>query len=163
MSKPADKATDLQRKIFSRWARQKLLKKQVNVKDVVDDARDGMLLMSLVEALSEKPYDGKPIKPSKARVQNIDNVNNILAYIWASGVQVKIKPSAENILDGDERAVLGLVWAIMLKFMKIGDDDDGAETLNAKDALLMWVQNKTTGYKGVEVTGFNKKSWRSEE
>ncbi len=31
----------------------------------------------------------------------------------------------------------------MLKFIKIGDDESG-ETLNAKDALLLWVQNKAS-------------------
>ncbi len=40
----------------------------------------------------------------------------------------------------------------MLKYIKIGDDD--AEKLNAKDALLLWVQNKTAGYKDVNVSNF---------
>lgn len=29
---------------------------------------------------------------------------------------MKLKPSAEQLFDGDERAVLGLIWAIMLKY-----------------------------------------------
>lgn len=52
--------------------------------------------------------------------------------------------------------VLGLVWAIMLKFLKIGDPDD-EQALNFKDALLLWVQNKVSSY-GIKVenwkTGF---------
>jgi hypothetical protein len=41
----------------------------------------------------------------------------------------------------------------MLKFLKFGDD---AEALNAKDALLLWVQNKTASYANIKVDNFKK-------
>jgi len=40
----------------------------------------------------------------------------------------------------------------MLRYIKIGDDDE--EKLNAKDALLLWAQNKTAGYPNVNITNF---------
>eukprot|EP00005_Dracoamoeba_jomungandri_P003108 CAMPEP_0174260450 /NCGR_PEP_ID=MMETSP0439-20130205/9716_1 /TAXON_ID=0 /ORGANISM="Stereomyxa ramosa, Strain Chinc5" /LENGTH=1009 /DNA_ID=CAMNT_0015344697 /DNA_START=295 /DNA_END=3324 /DNA_ORIENTATION=+ len=67
---------------------------------------------------------------------------------------MKNKPQAENFLDGDAQGVLGLIWSMMLTFLKIDDADD----LNFKDALLMWVQNKTTGYEGVTV-----EHWKSKD
>lgn len=56
-------------------------------------------------------------------------------------MDMKLKPSPEELADGKEAPVLALVWALMMRFMKIGDDED-TERLNAKDALLMWVQGK---------------------
>lgn len=88
------------------------------------------------------------------RVQLIAVANQVLKFIYDSGVQMKIKTSAEDLIDGDEKNVLALVFNILLKFMKIGDDDSGHAQLSAKDALLLWIHNKTTGYKDVAVTNF---------
>lgn len=145
----------LQRKIFSRWANQKLwMTKHIKVDDIVEACQtDPTVLLHLVEVLTEKPYTGKPIKLGKMRVQLVAAANEVLNYIYASGVQMKIKTSAEDLINGDEKNVLALVFSILLKFMKIGDDEDGPQ-LSAKDALLMWVQNKTAGYEGVSVTNF---------
>eukprot|EP01094_Clydonella_sp_ATCC50884_P008373 TRINITY_DN177_c0_g1_i1.p1 TRINITY_DN177_c0_g1~~TRINITY_DN177_c0_g1_i1.p1 ORF type:complete len:1232 (+),score=684.36 TRINITY_DN177_c0_g1_i1:352-3696(+) len=41
----------------------------------------------------------------------------------------------------------------MLKFMRFGDDEDA---VNAKDALLLWIQNKTASYKNLKVENFKK-------
>jgi len=51
--------------------------------------------------------------------------------------------------------VMGLVWAIMQKFLKFGDDEDG-ENLSAEDSLLMWVQNQLLTYSDIEVKSFTK-------
>jgi len=145
----------LQRKIFSRWVNQKLwMSKHIKVDDIVEALqKDPTILLHLVEVLTEKPYTGKPIKLGKMRVQLVAAANEVLNFIYSSGVQMKIKTSAEDLIDGAEKSVLGLVFSILLKFMKIGDDEDGPQ-LSAKDALLMWVQNKTAGYDGVSVTNF---------
>lgn len=42
----------------------------------------------------------------------------------------------------------------MLKYIKIGDDDEGPQ-MNAKDALLLWVQNKLQGY-NIKVENFTR-------
>ena len=48
--------------------------------------------------------------------------------------------------------VLGLVWALMLRFLKFSDDED--EKISPKDALLKWLQHTTAGYANVEVKNF---------
>eukprot|EP01119_Soliformovum_irregulare_P010300 TRINITY_DN2527_c0_g1_i1.p1 TRINITY_DN2527_c0_g1~~TRINITY_DN2527_c0_g1_i1.p1 ORF type:complete len:1111 (+),score=542.58 TRINITY_DN2527_c0_g1_i1:57-3389(+) len=151
MSKPVAKTGEvadwlrLQRKIFSRWVNLKLAKKGIPCNDVVTDIGDGKLLIALMEVLSEKPYDGKVIATPKLRPHKLDNLTNALKLVWSSGVDVKLKPSAEDLADGNQQAILGLIWAIMSKYIKIGDEDEG-EQLNAKDALLMWIQNKVASY-----------------
>ena len=106
---------------------------------------------SFLEALSEQKCNAKWNKKPKLRVSHIDNVNLALDFAKKLGVQVKNFPQATDFIDGQERPVLGFVWACILKFMKFGDDDD---SLSAKDALLMWVSNKTAGYNGVKVEKF---------
>lgn len=123
------------------------------VNDVVDEIGDGILLINLLEVLSEQNFPGKYDQKPKMRVQKIDNLNRGLNFCFKEcGVQMKVKPSAEDLADADEKRILGLVWSIMLKYMKFGDDDD---QLNAKDALLLWVQNKTSSY-GLKIENFGK-------
>ncbi|KAJ5074396.1 alpha-actinin-2 [Anaeramoeba ignava] len=147
----------LQRKIFSRWVKQKLLRTrpEIQVNDVVEDIKDGVLLINLIEVLSETQYDGKYVTKPKMSIHRIDNLNNGLKFAWSQGVDMKVKPSAEQLEKGDVRGTLALVWAIMMKYIKI-DDGSGGEALNAKDALLMWCKNKTAGYDGVEINDFKK-------
>lgn len=101
---------------------------------------DGIVFGAFLEALSETTCNAKWNKNPKLRVSHVDNINMALEFAKSLGVQVKNFPQATDFLDGQERPVLGFVWACILKFLKFGDDDD--DSLNAKDALLMWVQNK---------------------
>lgn len=142
----------LQRKIFTRWVNQKLARKHITVTDVVTDISDGNLLIQLMEVLSDRKYTGKMEKNFKMRVQKIDNINNALAFVWNCGVQTKVKPSAENLADGEERSVLGLIWAIMSQYLKIVDEN--GQQLNAKEALLEWCQSKTASYPEVKIENF---------
>eukprot|EP01156_Anaeramoeba_ignava_P013791 Anaeramoba_ignava/a607539_2293.p1 GENE.a607539_2293~~a607539_2293.p1 ORF type:complete len:998 (+),score=362.98 a607539_2293:509-3502(+) len=147
----------LQRKIFSRWVKQKLLRTrpEMRVNDVVDDYKDGLVLLNLIEVLSESKFEGKYNQRPKMSVHRIDNLNNALKFAWSKGVDMKVKPSAEQLEKGDQKAALALTWGIMMKYIKI-DDESGGESLNAKDALLMWCKNKTASYKNVGVTDFKK-------
>lgn len=69
-------------------------------------------------------------------------------------VKMTLKPSAENLFDGDDRAVLGLVWALMMKYLKFATEDD--ESMSPKDALLRWVNLNVSGYGLPEVKNFTK-------
>ncbi len=91
-----------------------------------------------MEALSETKCDAKWNK-NKLRVSHVDNINMALDFAKKLGVTVKNFPQATDFIDGQERPVLGFVWACILKFLKFGDDAD--DSLNAKDALLLWVSN----------------------
>jgi Ca2+-binding EF-hand superfamily protein len=109
-------------------------------------------LINFSEVLSEKTYTGPKLDKGKMRVMKIASSQNILNFILKDcGVVMKMPPSSEDIIDGEEKNVLGLVFSIMMKYMKIGDDD--SSSLSARDALLMWIQNKVNSY-GLEVTNF---------
>jgi len=141
----------LSNKIFSRWVNQKLGKRRLKIDGVVDGFKDGTNLIALLEVLSEAKFEGKVKNPAPSRVHQLDNVNQALNFMTSDkvGVKMTLKPSAENIVDGNAKMILGMLWSVMLKFLKIGDEE---ETLNAQDALVMWLQNQVNEYKGVNVT-----------
>ena len=68
---------------------------------------------------------------------------------------MKLKPSAENLIRGDSKDVMALIWALMMKFMRFDDDEDGA-ALQAKDALIKWLQFHTSTYKSVQIQNLTK-------
>lgn len=65
---------------------------------------------------------------------------------------------AEDVVDGNRKIILGLIWTLILRFT-INDDAFGAEGMSAKEGLLLWCQRKTACYEGVEVRDFEG-SWR---
>jgi len=114
--KQAPEWLKLQRKIFSRWVSQKLwMSKHIKVNDIVTDLQsDPTILIRLVEVLTEKPFTGKLDRVTKMRVQLIAVANQVLKFIYDSGVQMKIKTSAEDLINGDEKNVLALILFVSL-------------------------------------------------
>ena len=76
---------------------------------------------ALLEVLSEKtcPYKLLPKEKLGLRVNKIDNCNNALKFVFDCKVQLELKPSAENLVDGGKLwlrcacAVLLLVRAML--------------------------------------------------
>ena len=77
---------------------------------------------------------------------------------------------AEDIVDGNPRMILGLIWTIILRFqiqeIEIDVDDDETasgkttEKKSAKEALLLWCQRRTNGYQHVDIKDFSQ-SWQN--
>eukprot|EP00457_Paulinella_chromatophora_P000377 gb/GEZN01000377.1/.p1 GENE.gb/GEZN01000377.1/~~gb/GEZN01000377.1/.p1 ORF type:complete len:978 (+),score=205.67 gb/GEZN01000377.1/:22-2955(+) len=145
---------ELQQVIFSRWVKLKLAPANIPFESVLTDFKDGIALVALIEILSEEKLTGKPLVSKKMRAHDIDNCNRALEFLFAQNVKLELKPSAENLVDGDERAIMSLVWGIMLRFLKFSNEED-ADTLTAEQSLLMWVNNQVSSY-GIEVTKFDK-------
>ena len=51
---------------------------------------------------------------------------------------------------------MALIWALMMKYMRFDDDEEGQESLQAKDALLKWLQFHTSNYKSVQIVNLTK-------
>jgi len=154
---------ELQRKIFTRFVNQKLASRHfVRIEDVLTDLGKGDNISNLITALSGAEMKSpKKKKPAMVRAQQLEEVGKQMQFCWDSGVNMstKIRPSAENILDGDFIGVMGLVYNIMLKFLRF-EDDDGEASGSAKDSLLRWCKFNTVGFNGVDITNLTK-SWHN--
>lgn len=62
---------------------------------------------------------------------------------------------AEDIVDGNRKIILGLIWTLILRFTISDINEEG---LSAKEGLLLWCQRKTACYEEVEIRDFST-SW----
>ena len=58
---------------------------------------------------------------------------------------------AEDIVDGNRKIILGLIWTLILRFTISDINEEG---MTAKEGLLLWCQRKTACYDEVEVRDF---------
>ena len=155
-----DERVYIQKKTFTKWANAFLEKARLEIKDLFTDLADGKILMKLLEIISGEII-GKPNK-GMMRVQKVENVSRCLKFLITKVYFENI--GAEDIVDGNHRLILGLIWTIILRFqiqeITIEVDEESTEKRSAKDALLLWCQRKTAGYPGVNITNFTS-SWRN--
>jgi hypothetical protein len=64
---------------------------------------------------------------------------------------------AEDVVDGNSKIILGLIWTLILRFTISDINEEG---LSAKEGLLLWCQRKTACYDEVEVRDFSS-SWNN--
>ncbi|XP_048391950.1 alpha-actinin-2 isoform X4 [Stegostoma tigrinum] len=142
-----------QRKTFTAWCNSHLRKAGTQIENIEDDFRNGLKLMLLLEVISgerlPKPDQGK------MRFHKIANVNKALDYISSKGVKL-VSIGAEEIVDGNVKMTLGMIWTIILRF---AIHDISVEETSAKEGLLLWCQRKTAPYKNVNVQNFHT-SWK---
>ncbi|KAF9407356.1 hypothetical protein HW555_012597, partial [Spodoptera exigua] len=135
---------------------------RMEVDDLFVDLADGRRLLKLLEIISgerlPRPNSGR------MRVHKIENVNKSLSFLHT---KVRLESiGAEDIVDGNPRLILGLIWTIILRFqiqeieIDVDEENESSEKKSAKDALLLWCQRKTSGYHGVHIHNFTD-SWRS--
>ncbi|KAG1673118.1 Spectrin beta chain [Nymphon striatum] len=95
------------------------------------------------------------------RIHCLENVDKALQFLKDQRVHLE-NMGSHDIVDGNPRLTLGLIWTIILRF-QIQDitieEVDNQETRSAKDALLLWCQMKTAGYNNVNIRNFTT-SWR---
>ncbi|XP_023870271.1 alpha-actinin-4-like [Salvelinus sp. IW2-2015] len=138
-----------QRKTFTAWCNSHLRKAGTQIENIEEDFRDGLKLMLLLEVISGERLP-KPER-GKMRVHKINNVNKALDYIASKGVKL-VSIGAEEIVDGNAKMTLGMIWTIILRF---AIQDISVEETSAKEGLLLWCQRKTAPYKNVNVQNFH--------
>nr|XP_033810003.1 alpha-actinin-3 [Geotrypetes seraphini] len=142
-----------QRKTFTAWCNSHLRKAGTQIENIEDDFRNGLKLMLLLEVISGERLP-KPDK-GKMRFHKIANVNKALDFIASKGVKL-VSIGAEEIVDGNLKMTLGMIWTIILRF---AIQDISVEETSAKEGLLLWCQRKTAPYRNVNVQNFHI-SWK---
>ncbi|GLV36066.1 alpha actinin [Carabus blaptoides fortunei] len=138
-----------QKKTFTAWCNSHLRKAGTAIDNIEEDFRNGLKLMLLLEVISGETLP-KPDR-GKMRFHKIANVNKALDFIASKGVKL-VSIGAEEIVDGNLKMTLGMIWTIILRF---AIQDISVEEMTAKEGLLLWCQRKTAPYKNVNVQNFH--------
>ncbi|KAI1769541.1 calponin homology domain-containing protein [Hypoxylon sp. FL1150] len=144
---------NVQQKTFTKWMNTKISPRGLVVKDLVTDLSDAVLLIHLLECLSSESLGRYAAKP-KLRVQKFENANTALNFIKSRGIQMT-NIGAEDVVDGNRKIILGLIWTLILRFTISDINEEG---MTAKEGLLLWCQRKTACYDEVDVRDFST-SW----
>nr|KAF6487643.1 spectrin beta, non-erythrocytic 5 [Rousettus aegyptiacus] len=152
----------MQEKTFTNWINNIFQHGRVGLKiqNLYTELADGTHLLRLLELISGEALP--PPSRGRMRVHFLENNSRALAFLRAKVPIPLIGP--ENIVDGDQTLILGLIWVIILRFqishISLDREEFGASAalLSAKEALLVWCQRKTACYANVNITDFSH-SW----
>ncbi|XP_066142735.1 microtubule-actin cross-linking factor 1 isoform X41 [Euwallacea fornicatus] len=170
----SDERDAVQKKTFTKWVNKHLKKTYTclhvcvyinnspccpparrNIRDLFEDLRDGHNLISLLEVLTGEQL---PREKGQMRFHMLHNIDTALHFLRCKNVKL-VNIRSEDIVDGNPKLTLGLIWTIILHF-QISDIVVGQEpNVSAKDYLLRWAKRTTHKYPGVNVQDFTK-SWR---
>ncbi|CAG9793162.1 unnamed protein product [Diatraea saccharalis] len=149
---------DVQKKTFAKWINSQLEKNDKPlVQDLVAELRDGEVLLSLLEILTAQQYKRER---GRMRVHQINNVNTALQVLDANGVKL-VNISSNDIVDGNPKLILGLVWSIILHWQvqyHLRELMTETQQTNLEKTLLAWCRTHTQNYPGVNVRNFTS-SW----
>ncbi|KAM6355830.1 dystonin-like [Podargus strigoides] len=152
----ADERDKVQKKTFTKWINQHLMKVRKHVNDLYEDLRDGHNLISLLEVLSG---DTLPREKGRMRFHRLQNVQIALDYLKKRQVKL-VNIRNDDITDGNPKLTLGLIWTIILHFQISDIHVTGeSEDMTAKERLLLWSQQTTEGYAGIRCENFTT-CWR---
>ncbi|KAG0275635.1 Alpha-actinin-1 [Linnemannia exigua] len=186
----ASSQLETQKTAFMRWVNVQLSANNpayVPMTSIERDLRDGKRLIALLEAVSKEP-----LKPERGnmRIHQMANVSKALAFLEKRTDEGLGTVGNEDIVDGNVKLTLGLVWIIIYRFqiqqmantvaelypfLAAGDDLDTEETpapkgkkkgtsqqVDAKQALLRWVRYQLEDYSDVipPIQDFHR-SWRT--
>ncbi|XP_078593453.1 spectrin beta chain, non-erythrocytic 1-like isoform X47 [Branchiostoma floridae x Branchiostoma japonicum] len=153
-----DEREMVQKKTFTKWVNSHLARVNCRITDLYTDLRDGRMLLKLLEILSGERLP-RPTR-GKMRIHCLENCDKSLQFLKEQRVHLE-NMGSHDIVDGNQRLTLGLIWTIILRFqiqdIRV-DEEETKETRSAKDALLLWCQMKTAGYNNVNITNFTR-SW----
>nr|5BVR_A Chain A, Alpha-actinin-like protein 1 [Schizosaccharomyces pombe 972h-] len=154
-SMQANQWQSVQNRTFTKWFNTKLSSRDLpSVFDLRKDLSDGILLIQLLEIIGDENL-GRYNRNPRMRVHRLENVNKALEYIKSKGMPLtNIGPA--DIVDGNLKLILGLIWTLILRFTIADINEEG---LTAKEGLLLWCQRKTANYHPeVDVQDFTR-SW----
>lgn len=149
---------DVQKKTFTKWINSQLIKRNHPlIKELFLDLRDGTRLLAVLEVLC-----GQELRREKGRlrVHHLNNVGRALKVLEDNNVKL-VNISTNDIVDGNPKLTLGLVWSIILHWQVHGVLKSVSQELqqtNLEKTLLAWCRDVTKGYMGIDIHNFTT-SW----
>lgn len=144
----------IQAKTFTKWVNDKLVKGGFKaITNIYKDFEDGIALGELLTVLlkTQFVYNKKPF----TRIQKVENLEILLKQIKKHGV-VLINIGPEDIVDGNRKLILGLIWTLI---SKLSISEIGGGDLSVREELLRWCREATKEYSNVNIVDLSR-SWQ---
>ncbi|XP_048870512.1 dystrophin isoform X3 [Brienomyrus brachyistius] len=154
----SDEREDVQKKTFTKWINSQFAKAgKPPINDLFTDLCDGRRLLELLEGLA-----GHELAKEKGftRVHSLNNVNRALQILQKNNVEL-VNIGGVDIVDGNHKLTLGLIWSIILHWQVkdvMKDVMADLQQTNSEKILLSWVRQSTRDYLQVNVVNFSS-SW----
>lgn len=105
------------------------------IEDVFTDFASGVKLIETLGILGGEPV-GRYNKTPKLRLQKIENMNIALDYIKRRGGIQLTNIGSEDIVDGNKKLILGLLWIIILRWTIADISEEGKTAKEGELAAL---------------------------
>uniref|UniRef100_H3DNS5 Spectrin beta chain n=1 Tax=Tetraodon nigroviridis TaxID=99883 RepID=H3DNS5_TETNG len=130
----ADERDAVQKKTFTKWVNSHLSRVSCRISDLYNDLRDGYMLTRLLEVLSGELLP-RPTR-GRMRIHCLENVDKALQFLKEQRVHLE-NVGSHDIVDGNHRLTLGLIWTIILRFQvkQIPDEPYCGMTRKASNVL----------------------------
>uniref|UniRef100_A0A672MX74 Dystrophin n=1 Tax=Sinocyclocheilus grahami TaxID=75366 RepID=A0A672MX74_SINGR len=154
----SDEREDVQKKTFTKWINSQFAKtRRPPIDDLFTDLCDGRRLLELLEGLV-----GHELVKERGftRVHSLNNVNRALQILQKNNVEL-VNIGGADIVDGNHKLTLGLIWSIILHWQVkdvMKDVMADLQQTNSEKILLSWVRQSTKNYKDISVVNFSS-SW----
>lgn len=158
-----DEHLDTQKKTFGKWLNSQLARApppggQRRITDLFYDLRDGIVLLTVLEVLTQKP-----IKRERGhlRVHQLSNVTIVLNVLREQRVKL-VNINNVDVVDGNAKITLALVWSIIMhwQFNKVVAPEL-RHVSNMEKSLLAWCRQSTASYENdVDIVNFTT-SWKN--
>ncbi|KAK6296962.1 hypothetical protein J4Q44_G00331040 [Coregonus suidteri] len=109
----AEERDAVQKKTFTKWVNSHLARVSCRIADLYNDLRDGYMLTRLLEVLSGEMLP-RPTR-GRMRIHCLENVDKALQFLKEQRVHLE-NVGSHDIVDGNHRLTLGLIWTIILRF-----------------------------------------------
>ncbi|CAI7991461.1 Gelation factor [Geodia barretti] len=111
----------VQMNTFMKWANSILQKGgHPPMTNLIEDMKDGVVLISLLEILTGKEIGMKYHKQPKTRVQMVDNLQVAFKFMEAEKLEhTSMNPN--DIVDGNLKLLLGILWRFIFKYQISGN------------------------------------------
>lgn len=143
--------------VFKKWCNSYLKQRKLQINDIRYDLKDGIMLINLAEIISNKSIGSKYHKTPKLKVHMLENTSLFIGFIKeVLGVKL-VGIGSEDIVEGNVKLTLGLLWSFISKVQLDFLDSDVS---NSQRMLLDWCKECAKTIPGVKIDDFSK-SWRN--
>lgn len=107
----------IQARVFTKWVNAQLGKRNRKIESLFTDFEDGINLIHLYEVISDTDL-GSYNKTPKFPIHKVANLNKVIPLInkFVESVGIKVQFAAEQVMKGEKRIMLGMIWVLIHKF-----------------------------------------------